>query len=226
MESTPDLAANQLVSPPTCIHHEVEQNTDAWLALRTGIPTASAFDKIVTPGGKLSEQCTAYMYQLAAESLVGHTIEFESKYMERGHELEGDAVRAYELQMDVDTLKAGFFTNAAGTIGASPDRLIGDDGILEIKCPAAHTHISYMLKRPVDKKYYPQLQGQLYITERAYVDIVSYYPELPMAIVRVERDEEFIALLHLALTSFCLRLKACKEELQQSLKKEEVANAA
>ncbi len=196
------------------IHHIVEQNSVEWFKLRAGVPTASSFDKIVTPAkGELSKQADSYMNHLLAESITGHVIDFQSEAMIRGHEYEDESRRAYELMTGIKTERSGFWTNAEGTVGASPDGLIGEDGSLELKNPSAKVHISYMLTKSVDREYWVQLQGQLYVCQRKYAVIVSHYPELPLVTMRVERDEEFIAKLDAALIAFTAQLAERKSEL-------------
>lgn len=194
--------------------HNCIQGTSEWLSLRAGIPTASEFDRIVTPTGKVSTSQDNYLYLLLSERITGRPdTETVSFWMERGSHMEAEAVSFYEFQRDIETELVGFLTNDEGTIGASPDRLVGDDGLLEIKCPAPHTHVSYLLYKPVDKKYFPQLQGQLWISGRRWVDILSYHPQMPPALVRVERDEEYIALLEKEVTKFSVRLEQFTNEL-------------
>lgn len=194
----------------------VQQGTTEWLALRAGIPTASQFDRIITPQGKASGQVEKYLFALLAERMMGHPIiEQISAWMQRGNEMEAEAVDFYESQRELETEPIGFITNDEGTIGASPDRLVGEDGLLEIKVPAEHTHVSYLLKKAVDQAYYPQVQGQLWISGRKWLDILSYHPEMPPALIRVERDEAFIALLIEAVGHFSVLL----EEYAADLKK-------
>lgn len=195
--------------------HNVEQGTDEWKALRLGIPTGSSFDKIITSTGKASTQADGYMALLLAEIMTGKpTMTFEkTPWMERGNELEAEAAQFYELQTDLAAVKIGFCTNDDGTIGASPDRLIGDDGLLEIKCPAPHTHVQYLLSGKVDRGYWPQIQGQLFITGRKWCDWMSYNPEMPAVIMRVERDEEFITALDTALKDFLKKLETSRKTL-------------
>lgn len=186
------------------IVHDVQQGSPEWFACRLGIPTASEFDKIITPTGKASTQYEAYANRLLAEQMTGKPGEaFEGNaWTERGNELEPDAVAFYELQRDVQAVRVGFCTDDGRTMGASPDRLIGDDGLLEVKCPAPHTHIQYLLDQNIDRKYYPQLQGQLLVTNRKWVDIISYHPELPPVILRVDRDEVYLAAMVKLLADF------------------------
>lgn len=188
--------------------HDCLQGTREWLELRAGIPTASEFGKILTPTGKLSESSEPYMHALIAERLMGHPrVEFMSTWMNRGNQMEAEAVDYYEFQCDCETSRVGFVTNDEQTVGASPDRVVGDDGLLEIKVPKDETHVGYLLRKPADKKYYPQLQGQLWITERKWVDILSYHPEMPMALVRVERDEAYIDSLRKVVMAFSAALE-------------------
>ena len=140
-------------------------------------------------------------------------IQAVSTWMDRGAASEDEAVSFYQLQRDCETEKVGFITNDAGTIGASPDRLVGAEGLLEIKIPAEHTHVSYLLKKSVDQAYYPQIQGQLWIAERKWVDILSWHPEMPPALIRVVRDEEFIKLLSEAVGKFSLLLEEYSADL-------------
>lgn len=156
------------------------------------------------------------MFCLLAERIMGHPrIESVSTWMNRGTQMEDEAVSFYELQRNLETAEVGLITNDAGSIGASPDRLVGEDGLLEIKVPAEHTHVSYLLKKAVDQTYYPQIQGQLWIAERKWVDILSYHPEMPPALIRVERDEPFIALLSVAVRDFSADLEKAATELVQ-----------
>ncbi len=198
------------------IIHNCQQGSSEWLALRAGIPTASAFDQILTPGGKPSKSAERYLYTLLAERLMGHpVVEHMSMWMQRGSDLEAEAVAFYELQSDADTVPVGFCTNDDGTIGASPDRLVGDTGLLEIKVPSEWIHMGYLLKSgSAYEAYKVQVQGQLMVTGRAFVDVLSWHPELPPALIRIERDEKFIAQLSAAVTAFSGVLEEQYRELE------------
>jgi len=194
------------------IVHSVTQGSADWLKLRAGIPTASAFDNIVTPTGAKSKSRERYLHALLAERMLGRPLtEHVSEWMARGSTAEAEAVAYYELQVDAATTPVGFITNDAKTIGASPDRLVGDDGLVEIKVPKDHVHVGYLRLKKADKTYFPQLQGQLWITGRKWVDIMSYHPELPTALVRVERDEKFIKTLEEEVTAFSEELEKLAE---------------
>lgn len=187
------------------IRHDVVQGTEAWLRLRMGRPTASEFSRIVTPTGKPSSQASDYVNDLLGELMLGRPLDgLSMPWMERGKRLEEEARRYYELQRDVQLETVGFCTTDDGQIGCSPDAFCGADGIVEIKCPSPGEHVGYLLSdtKTIDKKYMPQLQGQLYVTGREFVDIISYHPELPEAIIRVTRNEEFLKVLHSELQDF------------------------
>lgn len=174
--------------------HDCVQGTSAWLRLRAGIPTASEFHKIITPGGKASKSQEDYRFRLLAERCMRHPVkEFISLWMERGSQMEIDAVRFYEFRHDVDTVPVGFITNDEQTVGASPDRLVGDEGLLEIKVPSEHVHMGYLMSSGGAYEHYKiQVQGQLWVTGRQWVDVLSFHPELPPALNRIDRDDDFI----------------------------------
>jgi hypothetical protein len=187
--------------------YRMKQGSQEWQMARCGIPTGSNFEKILTPTGKRSKQAEGYLRHLIAEMVMGLPLDSpKTSWMERGIEMEGEAVCYYEMMRDCAVDEIGFITNDAGTYGASPDRLIGDDGLLEIKCPSPQVHVGYMLYSDVDADYRVQLMGQMLVAERDWTDICSYHPALPPVIVRVERDEPYIALLRESVEEFCDRL--------------------
>lgn len=197
------------------IQHDVEQGSEEWLQLRLAKPTASEFDKILSPGGKVSTQTQAYCNRLLAEMIIGKPVQTFEKtpWMERGNELEAEAVMFYEQLNDVETVKIGFCTDDENKYGASPDRLIGEDGLLEIKVPAPHTHVAYLLSGQIDKGYWPQIQGQLLVTGRKWCDWLSYHPEMTSIVIRVPRDETFIGTLRSELAKFDQMLSEGKQRL-------------
>lgn len=185
------------------IVHEVEQNSEEWFKLRAGIPTASEFSKIVTSEGKPSASFTKYAALLAAEAFAGRPLErwAGNQWSRRGHELEDDAREAYEFLHDREAVPVGFVTNEVvggfppngKTAGASPDSLVDRDGTLEIKCLAPQEHVMALAywhkhRRP-PPEYVPQIQGQLLVCEREWVDLWFYHPALVCKAIRVHRDE-------------------------------------
>ena len=192
---------------------KMKQGSDEWIQERLGIPTASKFNKILTPTGQLSKSSTDYMYELIAESVIGQPCDTgRSQFMERGTELEADAIDLYEFEKDVDVERVGFCLRDDGLVGCSPDGLIENNGGLEVKCPMAKGHIKYLLG-DVAKEHKLQIQGGLWIAEREWWDVVSYSPVMPSKTVRVHRDEGFIALLSSALDQFLDKLAEAKEKI-------------
>lgn len=200
------------------IYHRVEQRSPEWFALRIGKPTASEFDRIITPKtGQLSTQSTDYAKCILAELMLGKPLEApETPWMTRGTELEDSAIEAYEFETGRETTLGGFITDDAATIGCSPDRLVGDDGALEMKVPAPNTMIGYLLDRTsLEMGKRTQVQGQMLVTGRAWCDLVAYHPEMPLVVVRVKRDEPFITKMAEALEAFVKQLSLMREKLER-----------
>jgi len=193
----------------------VEQGSLEWLDARLGIPTASQFDRIITPKSrKPSASRATYRAEILAEWLMGQPLDWgTTAYMDRGTELEAEARRYYVFERDVEVEQVGFIVRADGMVGGSPDGLVGDDGILEIKCPGPAQHVRYMLGE--DPDYIGQVQGYMYLTGRKWADILSYHPDLPKVIHRIERDEEYLAALVPVLDAFIEQLQADKERLAE-----------
>lgn len=197
------------------IVHDVAQSSPEWLDLRCGIPTASQFKRIITAKTeKPSAGADKYLDELMAEHIDGHIDGFDSEFMERGKKLEAEAANWYALQHDIDPVIVGFVTTDDGDIGCSPDRLIGDEGGLEIKVPALTTHIGY--ERNPDSlvaAYRPQVYGCMWLCERLWWDILSYNPAMQSVCVRVTREDEYMAKLIDAVTKFSERLETERKEL-------------
>jgi putative phage-type endonuclease len=181
------------------IIRDIEQGSDEWLKLRLGVASASNFDKIITSTGKESESLKKYALQLATELML-ETPEpsFENDVMARGNELESLARETYQEQTFNVVEQITMFKSDCGNFGYSPDGLVDDDGLVEIKCPIATNHFKYLLdnKMPID--YWQQVQGGLWVSQRKWIDFVSfnsYFRDKKLFVIRVERDEEYIAKL-------------------------------
>lgn len=199
------------------IRHDCPQGSDEWLALRLGIPTASEFDRIITPA-KLqpAAAATKYMNLKLAEWMYGQPLEaFVSPWMERGLALEAEAVRYYEMERDVETEAVGLITTDDGMIGASPDRLIvGGRRGCELKCPALETHVGYMLDpASLVAEYRLQVQGQIWVCELEGSDLMSYYPGFPAVIVSMAPEDRVQAALAQHVPAFVQTMLACREKL-------------
>ena len=170
--------------------HDVIQRSDAWYALRCGIPTASEFAKIVTSKGEASKSAADYAITLAAETFAGKPLDAweGNSWTDRGREMETEALGLYQFTREVEITPVGFATNDAGTIGCSPDGMVGDDGMAEVKCLKAENHVKAIIRYRKDgtpsPKYIQQTQGQLMICERAWCDLIFYHPELPLLVIR------------------------------------------
>lgn len=193
--------------------HPAKQGTPDWKQARVGLPTASNFDMLITSKGKPSAQADKYLVRLVTEWFTGQpTDQYISPLMERGSEMEKQAVAWYEFDADADTTECGLCLRDDGKVGCSPDRLIGDDGGLEIKCPGAETQMGYVLDGVTDE-YRTQIQGCLLVTGRKWWDLVLFNPVLPKVRVRFERDEPFLAALSSIVDGFVERLDAAKARL-------------
>lgn len=176
------------------IFHDVPQNTDVWQALRIGKATASNFSTFMANDGKaFGEPAKRYALQLALERLTGRKSEysFSNEHMERGHEQEPVARMLYEQERFVTVTNGGFFD--CGEFGDSPDGLVQDDGIVEIKSVIAPTHYATMTRGSFDPSYRWQLVGHLDCTGRSWVDFISYCADFPeeqqLLVYRLHRGE-------------------------------------
>lgn len=176
------------------IFHDVQQNTDAWQALRCGKATASNFACFMANEGKaFGEPARRYALQLALEQHTGKKAEhsFSTEHMERGHEQEPVARMLYEEDFFATVTNGGFF--CWETYGDSPDGLVNDDGIIEIKSVIAPVHYATLKRGTFDPAYRWQLVGHLDCTERAWVDFISYCSDFTeskrLLAYRLTRDE-------------------------------------
>lgn len=197
---------------------EFAQGTAEWMQERVGVPSASNFSKVFTTTGKPSATATAYMNELVAEHALGEKEQIkQNDWMLIGIEREAEARQAYEFVNEVSTLETGFcFKDEKKLVGMSPDGLVEHDGLIEIKCPKASTHIGYLLGGKLPTTYYQQVHGQLWVaSDRGYCDFVSYYPGLPMFQIRVERDEKIMAIVGQHLDKFITEMLEKRAKLEK-----------
>ena len=194
------------------IFHDLEQGTPEWRQARAGIPTASAFKSLLAKGeGKMRK---TYMHKLAGEIITGEPAEnYSNGYMERGHALEGEARDLYAFMADAEPAQVGFIRN--GAKGCSPDSLIGNDGMLEIKTQAPHLLIETLLADKFPSEHVAQCQGALWVAEREWIDLVVYYPSMPVFTKRAHRDEAYIAELSKAVDIFNAELNELVEKINR-----------
>lgn len=190
-----------------------EQGTDEWRRARLGLPTASEFDTVQAKGRGGGESVTRrkYMLTLIGERLTGEIAPdgYSNAHMERGKLMEAEARAAYAFMADVEPQQVGFVRN--GIAGASPDSMIGESGLLEIKTKLPHLHLDVLQQDRLPPDHVAQVQGQLWVSGREWCDFVSYWPKLRLFVKRVHRDEQYIATLKIAVEQFTeelLRLEA------------------
>lgn len=175
---------------------ECEQKSDLWWRARKGIPTASSFDRIITPKKEQpSAAMDEYIYELVAERMSnkapGPADEFISEAMREGIRNEPHARRWYEAFTDLEVRAVGFCLTDDGRFGCSPDGLLYTDadtmyGALELKCPQMKAQAKYLLEGVLPDTYKCQVHGELLVTGLPFVDFVSYCPGLETFHLRVE----------------------------------------
>ena len=200
----------------------MEQRTTEWHTARLGKVTASRVADVIakTKSGYGASRANL-MADLICERLTGQPAStFTNAHMEWGTEQEPHARAAYSARTGELVEEVGFIDHPRITnSGASPDGLVGDDGLVEFKCPATATHLDTLLAGEVPSKYIPQMQWQMACTDRAWCDFVSYDPRLPehlrMFVKRVERDDAYIKMLEAEVTKFLAELEEKLTQLQE-----------
>lgn len=208
--------------------NDIEQRSQEWFAMRAGKVTASRIADVVAKNKSGWGTSRAnYAAQLIAERLTGTVAEsYTSAAMQYGTETEPLARKAYELSTSAFVEQVGFFIHPTIDMsGASPDGLVDDDGLIEIKCPNTATHIETLLGAEIDKKYMLQMQWQMACTRRLWCDFVSFDLRLPVPmqlhVRRVVRDDKLISSLEIEVKQFLaeIALKTTKlSELYPQLK--------
>ena len=192
---------------------EIVQGSPEWHALRIGKVTASRVSDVIakTKTGWGASRAN-YMAELIAERLTGEPAEkFTNAAMAWGTEKEPDARAAYEFFRDAQVSEIAFVDHPViGMTGASPDGLVGDHGLVEIKCPNTATHLDTLLTQAIPTKYVTQMLWQMACTGRQWCDFVSYDPRLPetmsLFVKRVDRDDKLIASLEKDVAEFLAEL--------------------
>ena len=204
------------------IFKELVQGTEEWLQLRAGIVTASEFSQVLAKGkgktkeGEPKESKTrrTLMLKKAGERITGDPMDtYSNKHMERGTEQEGVARDLYVVHSGNVVTECGFMKN--GNVGCSPDGLISDDGLVEIKSRLAHIQADSLLKDAVPRENIAQIQGGLWISQRKYLDYVSYCPGMPLFIKRIEPDLIYQENLKQELQAFETELSEIVKQLIQ-----------
>lgn len=199
---------------------EIIQGSPEWLALRVGKVTASRVSDVVakTKSGPSASRAT-YMGDLIAERLTGvPAVKYTNAAMDWGTATESEARTAYSFYHDADVAQVGFIDHPTILMtGASPDGMVGDAGLVEIKCPNTATHIETLRTRAIPSKYRTQMMWQMACTGRQWCDFASYDPRMPETMRlftrRVERCETTIAELEKEVRAFLAELDSTVAEL-------------
>lgn len=198
---------------------DFEQYSPEFWKMHRGLPTASGFDRIITPvKGEASKGQVLYMDELIAD-ILDHELSrepdpYESPAMRWGTLCEPAARSWYALENDCEVTEVGFCLSDCGRYGCSPDGLIGTEGIIEIKCPDLKTHIKYLREAKLPDEYKCQCHGELAITGYKWLDFISYSPSesLENFVIRVE-PTDFTARLKVEVEAFADRLSAALDKL-------------
>lgn len=195
---------------------DCEQGSPEWFAARAGIPTASEFATVMAKGrgGGDSKTRRTYMLKLIGERLTGKPMEsYSNEHMERGKVMEAEARDLYAMVKDADPQRVGFMRR--GDAGASPDSLIGTDGLVEIKTKLPHLQIEVLLANRLPPEHVAQVQGQLWVSGRSWCDFVSYWPGLPLFVTRVHRDEIYIATIKAEVEEFLSEMVGIATQIER-----------
>lgn len=215
--------------------HGPKYGTPAWNEFRRGKVTASRFGDIMTEPrtkgvpGALGKTAEGYMLEVVASAITGQDkVGGRSAAMDRGVDLESDAIDAYAAQRFVEVGAGHILQRADHIICATPDGFVDEDeqgpGLLEVKCPESRTHLSTFLRRQLPDEYLYQVQGQMWVAERAWCDFISYDDRFPrpmqLVVIRVHRDEELIEAMAKKVYAFAdivqTRINALREFLRDA----------
>lgn len=210
---------------PRVFHDHYEQGSAEWTVARIGKITASRFGEVMTlaksnkdrEAGKLSDSASSYLDQVVGEVLTGKAHELpDMRMLQWGNEHEPIARQVYEARTGNKVRKVGFVELEGFDIGCSPDGLVGEKGITEIKCPfkTCH-HVKYLRKPEIPKKYFWQIVGEMFVTGADWADFVSFDPRIKnidraLVIIRVKRDDKLMSDLWKQLQLFHSKLQEFK----------------
>lgn len=206
---------------------EIIQGSEEWFAIRCGKVTASRVADVIarTKSGPAASRKN-YLAELVAERLTGEAAQgFTNAAMQWGTDTEPQARAAYAFYADADVQEVGFVVHPSiPDSGASPDGLVGETGMVELKCPNTATHIETLLSGTIPTKYQTQMLWQMACTGRQWCDFVSFDPRLPedmrIFIKRMERDEGRIGELSSEVTAFIAEVETTVSDLTRKYRKE------
>ena len=190
----------------TIYHHGIIQGTDEWRDLRRGVLTSTAIKTLITPTGKLADndKTRAHVYEIAAQRITGRTDDvWQSFDMMRGHDEERLARDLYANHYAPVT-ECGFVVNDSlgFKVGYSPDGLVGEVGLIEIKSAKSRIQVERIATGGVPTEHYAQIQTGLWVTGRQWCDFISYGNGMKMMVYCVFADHAYHALIEQAATAF------------------------
>lgn len=189
------------------IIHNFDQRSDEWYKIRAGKLTASSFHTCLGN----SETRNTLLLKITAERITGKLIEntYSNSDMERGVNNENIARIGYELFSDNTVQEVGF-CELDDWVGSSPDGLVGEDGIIEIKCPKETVFLNQIIHNKIKPEYLTQIQFNLYVLDRKWCDYIAYNESFNLYVKRVERDEEYIDKIK-------ENIERCKIDIQKNI---------
>jgi predicted phage-related endonuclease len=194
----------------------LEQGTPEWHALRRGVVTASEFSTVLAQGRKKGDPSVTrrkYMLTLISDRIGGAPADsYSNHHMERGKSMEAEALQLYHA-LHAEPIRVGFVKRNAD-VGCSPDAFVGEPGMVQVKTALPAIQLERVLKPELPAEYVCQVQGELWVCEREWSDFVSYWPGLPLMVVRVYRDEKAIKSIELGVEMFLNEMAELMQRLE------------
>lgn len=194
-----------------------DQGSPEWFQARLGIPTASMFATVMASGktaGSRSLTRDKYMRELVGERITGAANEgYNNAHMERGKAMEAEGRDLYAFVHDEPLEQIGFIRN--GDKGCSPDSLSGKTGMAEIKTALPHILIETLMADRAPPEHKAQCQGNLWVAEREWIDLIVFWPKMPLFVKRLYRDEAYIADMAKAVSIFNEELAALEAKVRR-----------
>ena len=193
---------------------DIEQGSDAWFAEKAGKPGASSFDKILTTKGEPSKTRQDYIFQLAAERIVGREVDgYTNAAMQRGTAMEPEGRALFEFITGLELKQVGLvYRDEARRVLCSPDGLLPNAGF-EQKNPIAKTHAKYLYSGKLPLDYFQQVQGSMWICGFESWWFQSAYPGMPPLLLEIKRDDKWIAKLAVVMDEFLDELDSVHAEI-------------
>ncbi len=193
--------------------HDMQQNTEEWFQIKVGKISASSADKLLTD--RKNKGYIDLVKKIFEEQYTDEPCESKvwqgNSFTQRGHEHEPLAIKSYGTENFCDVVSVGF-VELSEWVGCSPDGMIEESGLVQVKCPIFDTQIDYLSAQKVPGNYYKQMQFELYVTNRNWNDFYSWHPKLPPVQIRVGRDEIMIEQIE-------LRINGVVGEVKNKIKK-------